>query len=121
MLLSIDKALYRSVVVISSLLLSLVSIPVFAHGVAEGDAQYLESVTGRQFIPYMYLGVKHMVTGYHHLLFLAGVIFFLYRLKDVALYVSLFAVGHSITLLVGVEDSPANGTSASMGRMLRDS
>ena len=43
-----------------------------------------------------------MFTGYDHLLFLAGVIFFLYRMKDVALYVSLFAIGHSITLLVGV-------------------
>ncbi|MEY4642012.1 MAG: hypothetical protein RLZZ227_2006 [Pseudomonadota bacterium] len=102
MFLSLDKALDRRVIVVCSLLLSLVSIPVFAHGVAEGDAQYLESVTGLQFMPYMYLGAKHMVTGYDHLLFLAGVIFFLYRLKDVALYVSLFAVGHSITLLVGV-------------------
>tara|TARA_R110002110_G_scaffold147129_2_gene337530 strand:+ start:236467 stop:237204 length:738 start_codon:yes stop_codon:yes gene_type:complete len=73
-----------------------------AHGVAAGDALYMESVTGVNFIPYMYLGAKHMFTGYDHLLFLAGVIFFLYRLKDVALYVSLFAVGHSITLLVGV-------------------
>jgi hypothetical protein len=43
-----------------------------------------------------------MVTGYDHLFFLAGVIFFLYKLKDVALYVTLFAVGHSLTLLVGV-------------------
>jgi hypothetical protein len=74
----------------------------FAHGVAEGDAQYLEGIEGVQFIPYLYLGAKHMVTGYDHLLFLAGVIFFLYRLKDVALYVTLFAVGHSTTLLVGV-------------------
>jgi len=54
------------------------------------------------FIPYMYLGAKHMFTGYDHLLFLAGVIFFLYKMKDVALYVSLFAVGHSVTLLLGV-------------------
>lgn len=74
----------------------------FAHGVAEGDARYLESVQGLQFIPYLYLGAKHMVTGYDHLLFLAGVIFFLYRVKDVALYVSLFALGHSLTLLLGV-------------------
>jgi hypothetical protein len=73
-----------------------------AHGVEGGDAAYLESVTGLQLIPLMYLGAKHMVTGYDHLLFLAGVIFFLYRLKDVALYVTLFAVGHSVTLLLGV-------------------
>jgi hypothetical protein len=67
-----------------------------------GDASYLESVTGVQFFPLLYLGAKHMVTGYDHLLFLAGVIFFLYRLKDVALYVTLFAIGHSFTLLLGV-------------------
>jgi hypothetical protein len=48
------------------------------------------------------MGAKHMVTGYDHLLFLFGVIFFLYRLKDVGLYVTLFAVGHSVTLLIGV-------------------
>ena len=50
-----------------------------------------------------------MITGYDHLLFLAGVIFFLHRLKDVALYVTLFALGHSTTLLLGVlADAPAN-------------
>jgi hypothetical protein len=70
--------------------------------VAQGDARFIESVTGLQVVPYLYLGAKHMVTGYDHLLFLAGVIFFLYRLKDVALYVSLFALGHSLTLLLGV-------------------
>jgi hypothetical protein len=74
----------------------------WAHGVAGGDAEYLKSISGVQFFPLMYLGAKHMVTGYDHLLFLAGVIFFLYRLKDVALYVTLFAIGHSTTLLVGV-------------------
>ena len=55
-----------------------------------------------RFIPFVYLGAKHMVTGYDHLLFLLGVIFFLYRLKDVAVYVTLFALGHSVTLLAGV-------------------
>ncbi len=84
------------------LLLCVQSWPLFAHGVAEGDARFLENVSGLQFIPYLYLGAKHMVTGYDHLLFLAGVIFFLHRFRDVALYVSLFAVGHSITLLVGI-------------------
>ncbi len=73
-----------------------------AHGVAEADAGFIQSVQGVAFIPYLYLGAKHMVTGYDHLLFLAGVIFFLYRLKEVALYVTLFAVGHSTTLLLGV-------------------
>ncbi len=73
-----------------------------AHGVAEGDAAFLEQSAGAQLLPFTYLGAKHMVTGYDHLLFLFGVIFFLYRMKDVGIYVTLFAVGHSVTLLYGV-------------------
>ena len=86
----------------SFLFLLAAALPVFAHGVAEGDADYIQRISGVHFLPYVYLGAKHMFTGYDHLLFLAGVIFFLYKMKDVALYVSLFAVGHSITLLLGV-------------------
>jgi hypothetical protein len=73
-----------------------------AHGIAGDDQAFLVNNTGTHIGPYIYLGAKHMVTGYDHLLFLAGVIFFLYRLRDVALYVTLFAVGHSTTLLIGV-------------------
>lgn len=73
-----------------------------AHGVASGDQGYIQESTGVLLVPFAYLGAKHMVTGYDHLLFLLGVIFFLYRLKDVGLYVSLFALGHSTTLLLGV-------------------
>jgi hypothetical protein len=73
-----------------------------AHGVAEGDKGYLEQTSGPQIGPFLYLGAKHMVTGYDHLLFLIGIIFFLYRMKHVAAYVTLFAVGHSTTLLAGV-------------------
>jgi hypothetical protein len=53
-------------------------------------------------LAFMYLGAKHMVTGYDHILFLFGIIFFLYRMKHIALYVSLFAIGHSTTMLLGV-------------------
>ena len=74
----------------------------FAHGVAEGDKGYIQEISGVNLLPFMYLGAKHMVTGYDHLLFLLGVIFFLYKLKHVALYVSLFALGQSATLLAGV-------------------
>lgn len=74
----------------------------FAHGVTGDDATFIQSVTGAAVGAFVYLGAKHMVTGYDHLLFLVGVIFFLYRLKDVVLYVSLFTVGHSLTLLAGV-------------------
>lgn len=73
-----------------------------AHAVAEGDKGYIQEITGVNLIPFVYLGAKHMVTGYDHLLFLFGVIFFLYRLKHIGIYVSLFAVGHSTTMLLGV-------------------
>jgi hypothetical protein len=73
-----------------------------AHGVSGKDAVFLQGLQGRAIVPLMYLGAKHMVTGYDHLLFLIGVIFFLYRLKDIVQYVSLFTVGHSVTLLAGV-------------------
>lgn len=88
-----------AVTMLAAILFSTVA---YGHGVSAGDASYLESITGMQLVPFMYLGAKHMFTGYDHLLFLAGVIFFLYRMRDVALYVSLFAIGHSTTLLLGV-------------------
>ena len=85
------------------------SVGAMAHGVAEADALFLQSQQGFQFWPYVYLGAKHMVTGYDHLLFLAGVVFFLYRLRDITIYVTLFALGHSLTLITGVWfDVPAN-------------
>ena len=73
-----------------------------AHGVDEGTQQFLSNNEGMAILPFMYIGAKHMVTGYDHLLFLVGVIFFLYRPKDVLIYVSFFTLGHSLTLVLGV-------------------
>jgi hypothetical protein len=73
-----------------------------AHNVSKRDASFVESNKGAAIGPFLYLGAKHMVTGYDHLMFLIGVIFFLYKLKDIVLYVSLFTLGHSLTLLTGV-------------------
>ena len=73
-----------------------------AHGVSGKDAVFLQSIQGAAIGPLMYLGAKHMVTGFDHLAFLVGVIFFLYRMKDIVQYVSLFTIGHSVTLLTGV-------------------
>jgi hypothetical protein len=73
-----------------------------AHVLAAGDKGYVLCTEGLRLVPFAYLGAKHMVTGYDHLLFLVGVIFFLYRLRDTVLYVTLFAVGHTVTLLAGV-------------------
>ncbi|MBB6178312.1 HupE/UreJ family protein [Pseudorhizobium flavum] len=92
-------ALHLTLVVLSLLLLASTAA---AHAVAEGDKGYIQEISGIHLIPFVYLGAKHMVTGYDHLLFLFGVIFFLYRLKHIGIYVSLFAVGHSTTMLLGV-------------------
>src|SRR5580693_9991537 len=73
-----------------------------AHNVSKRDASFVQSNQGAAIPAFVYLGAKHMVTGYDHIAFLVGVIFFLYRLKDIVQYVSLFTLGHSITLLGGV-------------------
>lgn len=88
--------------VVALLVITAVRSAAQAHGVGEDDRAFIEGASGTAIGPYMYLGAKHMVTGYDHLLFLVGVIFFLYRLKDVGAYVTLFAIGHSTTLLLGV-------------------
>ncbi|MFQ3206187.1 MAG: hypothetical protein ACI9IT_000321 [Glaciecola sp.] len=85
-----------------SMILMSMSFDLFAHGVDENTRVFLEQSTGVQFAPFIYIGAKHMFTGYDHLLFLVGVIFFLYRSRDVLLYISMFTIGHSITLLWGV-------------------
>ena len=78
------------------------SFSLLAHGVDEATKQFLETNQGAAIFPFIYIGAKHMLTGYDHLLFLVGVVFFLFRSKDVLLYVSLFTLGHSVTLLYGV-------------------
>ncbi len=83
-------------------ILAFMSFDTFAHAIAQGDKGYVQEVTGVNAVAFAYLGAKHMVTGYDHILFLFGVVFFLYRLKEIALYVTLFAVGHSSTMLMGV-------------------
>ena len=98
-----NTAVVRILALAAVLLIFLASgAEAWAHNVAEGDKGYIQESSGTLILPFIYLGAKHMVTGYDHLLFLFGVIFFLYRLKDVGIYVTLFAIGHSTTLLFGV-------------------
>ena len=92
----------RLLVVALGAILLFLADSAWGHGVTRRDGSFIAQNTGLAIFPYLYLGAKHMVTGYDHLAFLAGVIFFLYRIRDVALYVTLFAVGHSATLLLGV-------------------
>ncbi|MEM7348671.1 MAG: HupE/UreJ family protein [Chloroflexota bacterium] len=84
------------------LLVVLIAPITLAHNVSESNAAFIEALNGPAIIPFMYLGAKHMVTGYDHLLYLVGVIFFLTSTRDVVLFVTLFTMGHSITLLSGV-------------------
>ena len=86
----------------ASLSVLLVTLQAGAHPMDAENAGFVEAVEGVALGPFLYLGAKHMATGYDHLLFLVGVIFFLHRFRDVALYVSLFTLGHSVTLLAGV-------------------
>jgi hypothetical protein len=93
---------WLSVAALAALLAASVPGSVLAHGVTGRDASFIQSLDGAAIGPFLYLGAKHMVTGYDHLAFLVGVIFFLYRIRDVVTYVSLFTLGHSLTLLGGV-------------------
>jgi len=81
---------------------AMASAQAFAHGVDDSTRNFLQNNTGIQILPFMYIGAKHMVTGYDHLLFLVGVLFFLHKIRDVLLYVSMFTLGHSLTLMTGV-------------------
>jgi hypothetical protein len=98
------RAVVRSVLPLLAILVAvaLSAGAAFAHAVPEGDKGYIQEISGVHFVPFVYLGAKHMVTGYDHLLFLAGVVFFLYRLQHIAVYVTLFAIGHSTTMIAGV-------------------
>lgn len=103
------KAFYASVfqerntlLMVLIAIFSFVGSNVYAHGVDENTQTFLTGNSGVAFVPFLYIGAKHMITGYDHLLFLVGVIFFLYRTKEILLYVSMFTIGHSATLLLGV-------------------
>lgn len=93
-----------SLLLLSAFFLSLLlgTTEALAHAVTEGDKGYIQEISGVNLLPFVYLGAKHMMTGYDHILFLFGVIFFLYRIKHIGIYVSLFALGHSATMILGV-------------------
>jgi hypothetical protein len=100
MALRVGEALMRATCLI--LAAALLAPAAFAHAIGGTDAAFVAAARGPDPGPFLYLGAKHMVTGYDHLLFLTGVIFFLYRLRDILLYVTLFSLGHSTTLILGV-------------------
>lgn len=69
---------------------------VWAHGISESDK---ESMISGSYLDYIGLGATHMITGYDHLLFLFGVIFFLTKFKDVVKFITAFTLGHCVTLI----------------------
>jgi len=68
----------------------------FAHGISEADKQRI--LDGGN-LEYLGLGASHMLTGYDHLLFLFGIIFFLTSFKEIVKFITAFTLGHSITLI----------------------
>lgn len=80
-----------------ALLLTALPLAALAHGISEADRQ---SMLAGGYLRYIALGASHMLTGYDHLLFLLGVVFFLTRFKDVAKFVTVFTLGHCITLIL---------------------
>jgi len=75
---------------------ALVSQFAYAHGMSEADKQSL--IDGGN-LHYMWLGATHMLSGYDHLAFVFGIIFFLTNFRDIAKYVTAFTLGHSVTLI----------------------
>jgi len=81
---------------LTTLIFILLPLLMLAHGVSQSDQEIL---TNGGLLAYILVGAKHMVTGYDHLLFLVGVIFYLSNFKDIVKFVTVFTIGHSITLI----------------------
>jgi len=91
------KKYKRLIPLIFIILFLLPIIEIFAHGISETDKQAM--IEGG-YINYIGLGATHMLTGYDHLLFLFGVIFFLTTFKQIVRFITAFTIGHSITLII---------------------
>ena len=79
-----------------ALLLILTATFAHAHGMSEVEKQ---SILQGGNLQYLKIGATHMLTGYDHLLFVFGVVFFLTTFFDVVKYITAFTIGHSITLI----------------------
>lgn len=92
---------------LACLSMTLLAQTAFAHGMSEAEKQAI--VEGGN-LAFLWLGATHMLTGYDHLAFVFGIIFFLTNFRDIAKYITTFTVGHSITLIgatfAGLQVSP---------------
>ncbi len=68
----------------------------YAHGMSEADKL---AITEGGNLRYLWLGATHMLSGYDHLLFVFGIIFFLTSFRDIVKYITAFTLGHSVTLI----------------------
>lgn len=80
-----------------AIFIMLLAIPVFGHGMSEAEKQLI--IEGGN-LRYIWIGATHMLSGYDHLAFVFGIIFFLTKFKDVVKYITAFTLGHSITLII---------------------
>jgi hypothetical protein len=92
-----SRSMHRALKVFAGLITLLFAGTALAHGMSAADRQ---SMLDGGNLQYLGLGATHMLTGYDHLLFLFGVVFFLSSAKDVIKFVSLFTLGHSLTLIL---------------------
>ena len=79
------------------ILLTLFASQAFGHGMSEAEKQII--IEGGN-LRYIWIGATHMLSGYDHLAFVFGIIFFLTKFKDIVKYITAFTVGHSITLII---------------------
>lgn len=89
--------LFRSYVgAVAALLLLVWGAEAWAHGMSEADKQ---AILEGGNLRYLWLGATHMLSGYDHLLFVFGIIFFLTTFKEIVKYITAFTLGHSVTLI----------------------
>ena len=88
--------------VVGLLIFSLLSQTAYAHGMSEADKQAI--IDGGN-LRYMWIGATHMLSGYDHLAFVFGIIFFLTNFRDIVKYVTAFTLGHSVTLIYATFNS----------------
>lgn len=79
-----------------SILALLIPVAAFAHGMSDADKLAIAEGGNLRF---MWLGATHMLSGYDHLLFVFGIVFFLKTFKEIVKYITAFTLGHSITLI----------------------
>ncbi len=93
---SSQRSRHIVLIVMAIIIYILLSNFAFSHGMSEAEKQSI--IEGGNFA-YLWLGATHMLSGYDHLAFVFGIIFFLTTFRDIVKYITAFTVGHSVTLI----------------------